>query len=457
MSATSTAEVAVIGGGVSGLATCYFLSQRGIQTTLIEKSGRLGGLIQTDRIGGCDLEAGPDSFVAAKTSVAALAHELGIAGSIIGSNDSARRIFFKKNGKLVPMPKGMSMMVPTEFRSALTSPLFSRATKLRFLRERVMAPQERSGDVSVQQFVSEHFGPAMVEELAEPLLSGVYGGDAAHLSAVSVLPTFVEYERKYGSLIQGVQAAGKTKREGSLFLSFAGGMQTLTDTLVSAIGSAVGIRFQNARRVVPTAAGWRVDLDETTIDASQVVLACPAFAAAQLVSEASSPLSAALEAIPYSSALLVMLVYDRETLGHPLDGFGILIPRNERRHLAAATWVSTKFPSRTPGNRAALRAFIVGEDAERLMHEPESVLVSIAREEFKTLMGIQAEPLLTTVHRWPQSMPQYIVGHQAVCATIDAALSELPGLHICGSAYSGVGIPDCIRLARQIASKINAN
>ena len=455
MSANSTAKVIVIGGGISGLAVCYFLSKRGIRPVLVEKSGRLGGLIQTDHIAGCDLEAGPDSFIAAKTSVAALAHELGISDQIIGSNDQARRIFIRKNGKLLPMPKGMSMMVPGELLPALRSPLFSTATKVRFFRERMLPPRERTGDVSIDEFIGGHFGRGMVDALAEPLLSGVYGGDAAKLSANSVLPSFIEYERQYGSLIQGVVASRKTAREGSLFQSFAGGMQTLTDALTAAIWDHTEVHYTAAQRVIRAPRGWQVELEDETLASENVVLACPAHVAAKLIDNESPALSANLEAIPYSSAVLVMLVYDRTIINHPLNGFGLLIPRSERRHIAAATWVSTKFPSRTPDDRAALRGFIVGDDAERLMLEPEAVLVNIVRDEFRTLMGINAEPLLASVHRWPKSMPQYVVGHQLICNTVAAIVSELPGLHICGNAYSGVGIPDCIRLARQLAADIN--
>lgn len=457
MSANSTSEVIVIGGGISGLSACYFLSERNIQPTLIEKQGRLGGLIQTDHVADCELEAGPDSFIATKTAVAALAHQLGISDQIIGSNDQARRIFLVKSGKLVPMPKGMSMMVPGDLFAALRSPLFTLATKLRFLRERTMGPRDRIGDVSISRFVADHFGPELVDTLAAPLLSGVYGGDAAQLSAPSVLPTFVEYERQYGSLIQGVQAAQKKRKtEGSLFLSFQGGMQTLTDSLIAAIAPSTDVQHATATRVFRSDRGrWRVELQGgEQLESQHVVLACPAHAAAQLVSDESAALSANLEAIPYSSAILVMLVYDRETLRHPLDGFGFLVPPTERRHLAAATWVSTKFPSRTPPSRAALRAFIVGDHALRLMHEPEPVLVNLVREEFQSLMRIEAEPLLATVNRWPNSMPQYVVGHSALVNSIDTLCAELPGLHICGNAYHGVGIPDCIRLARQTVNDI---
>ena len=236
----SLARVAIVGGGVSGLATAYYLARRGIDSTLIEKSNRLGGLIRTDLLEGCRLEAGPDSYLAAKPEVSELAVELGDLGQqIIPANEAARRVFIVRSGRLVALPRGMSMMVPGEQWPALTSELFSFETKLRFLREPFSPRRERPQDFSVGELVSEHFGRELLEYVADPLLAGVYGGDAAHLSAESVLPRFVEYERRYGSLIQGVRRDKIAVPQKGLFHSFRDGMQSLTDSLAQAVeGSA---------------------------------------------------------------------------------------------------------------------------------------------------------------------------------------------------------------------------
>lgn len=459
-------QVVIVGGGISGLSAAYFLLEAGFRPLLIEKSNRFGGLIRTDFIDGCELEAGPDSFIAAKPAVASLARKLGIEAEIIGSNDAGRRIFIVKNGKLEPMPPGMVFMVPGDLKAALKSRFFSPVAKLRFLREVLRRPKTRQADVSIREFILDHFGGESLDYLTEPLLSGVYGGDAAGLSAQSVLPRFVDYERKFGSLIRGVQQERAARKEPgtSLFLSFRGGMQTLTDALQRAIEPKVEIMNAEVDSLERTAGGWLLrtigdhgmakNSGAETIETAVVVLACPAHVNAHLLRAACPALSDQLASIPYSSALLVTLVYDRGEIGHPLDGFGFLVPRRERRGLAAATWVSTKFPSRTSPNRAALRAFIVGEDAQKLMHCPDDDLIGIVRREFARLMGISAEPLFSTIYRWPNSMPQYTVGHDDRKRLIAELAARQPGILLCGNAYDGVGIPDCIRLASEIPESI---
>ncbi|MDQ2775750.1 MAG: protoporphyrinogen oxidase [Acidobacteriota bacterium] len=460
MSETSTAnrqeKVVVVGGGISGLASAYFLSKNGFRPTLIEKTDRLGGLIQTQLMDGCELEAGPDSFIAAKPAVAELAAELGITDQIIGSNDERRRVFIQRRGKLVPFPAGMAMMVPGDLGAVLRSELFNTRTKAGFFREVLSLPRTRTADVSIQDFVRDHFSDEMLAYVTEPLLSGVYGGDSGRLSAASVLPRFLEYERKYGSLIRGVrrERTKPAQHKGSLFLSFHGGMQTLVDALVREISGRVEIRKGEAETVEKTATGWNVWAGEQSVSADHVVLACPAHVNSRLLKAAAPELAETLAEIPYRSAILVMLVYDRDELGHTLDGFGFLVPRCERKSVAAATWVSTKFPARTPKSRAALRAFIVGEEAARLMNTSDSELVAVAREEFQRVMGIGAAPLFSTVHRWPDSMPQYVVGHEKWNNTVVQQVSRYSGLHFCGNAYDGVGIPDCVRLARETAKRI---
>lgn len=458
MTSTNREQVVVIGGGVSGLSAAYYLLEAGLSPLLIEKSHRFGGLIKTDRIDGCELEAGPDSFIASKPAVSALARKLGIDGEIIGSNDVGRRIFIVKGGKLVAVPTGMVFMVPADLNAALKSKFFSTSTKLHFLREMLRRPRKRTDDISVREFVTDHFGAESLDYLTEPLLSGVYGGDAAGLSARSVLPRFLEYERKTGSLIRGVQQERASRKEatGSLFLSFRGGMQTLTDALERAVVGRARTMQAEVNSLEKSGVGWRLQTAETQIECQNVVLACPAHFNADLLRESCPVLSDQLASIPYSSALLITLVYDRQELGHPLDGFGFLVPRRERQAIAAATWVTTKFPSRAPANRAALRAFIVGADAIYLMHREDDELVDLVRQDYSRLMGVTAPPLFSTVYRWPLSMPQYTVGHEARRKAIAQLSASETGLYLCGNAYDGVGIPDCIRVASEIPERILA-
>ncbi|HEX3685392.1 MAG TPA: protoporphyrinogen oxidase [Bryobacteraceae bacterium] len=449
----SEPKIAIIGAGISGLATAYFLAQHGLRSVLIEKSNRVGGLVQTCHLDGCVLEAGADSYLAAKPSITELARELpGLDEQIIGSNDAARRVFIVRDSRLVPLPRGMVMMVPGDLPAALRSSLFSTKTKLRFLTEPLARPCTREKDVSVGEFIGGHFGPELVDYVAEPLLAGVYGGHSASLSAPSVLPRFVDYERAYGSLIRAVR---KERRQstGGLFRSFRDGMQTLTD----ALARQAQVHQAEAQRIESWNGRWRVHYGQEQMDVDDLVLACPAHAAAVLLESLSPSLACDLAAIPYSSAMLVSLVYQRSKVAHPLDGFGFLVPESERRTIAAATWVNTKFPSRIPPGLVALRAFIVADRAVELAGTPEPELIELVRSDFARTMGLQAAPQFSTVHAWPRSMPQYIVGHQERIGRITAGLREFPGLYLAGNAYDGIGLPDCVRLAKETAKRIHAS
>jgi protoporphyrinogen/coproporphyrinogen III oxidase len=452
-------QVLILGGGVSGLSAAYFLSKRGIESTIVEAEPRLGGLIRTDVVNGCQLEAGPDSYIAAKPQVSELAADIPeLRNEIIGTNDKDRRIFLVKDGALVAMPRGMVMMVPADMREALRSPLFPDGTKRRFLQERFQKPRERQNDVSIADLVRDHFDDVVLEYITEPLLTGVYGGDVGRLSAASVLPRFLDYERRYGSLVRGVrQERKKQQHSGSLFLSFRSGMQALTDGLARAAGPAMKVVRGEATHVKRQSAKWNVCIGGEWRQAEHLVVALPAHRAAGIFEADRPGLAGELAEIPYSSAITVALGFERKAIAHPLDGFGFLVPRPERRQVAACTWISTKFPMRTPEQYIALRAFIVDTDAKILMAESDPDIFTVVRRELARLMGIEVEPAFHTVHRWPSSMPQYVVGHGERLQRIRGHVGHLNNLFLVGNAYDGVGIPDCVRLARQVADTISAS
>ena len=448
-------NAAIVGGGISGLATAFYLKQHGIAATLIEKSPRLGGLIRTDNVQGCQLEAGPDSYIATKPAVTQLAAELGeLENEIIGSNDQQRRVYIVRQNRFIELPKGMVMMVPGDLNAAMKSPLFSRETKLRFITEIFFRPRKRISDISVEELVGSHFGEELLEYVTEPLLSGVYGGDAAKLSAESVLPRFVVYEGEYGSLIRAVRRERSSpKHSGSIFLSFRTGMQSLTDSIAAAIAGSVSVVHGEVSSLERTSAGWRIMCAGQTIEATHAVLAVPAYTAANLLSKSVPELAAELSQIPYSSAILVTLVYRKEDTAIP-PGFGFLVPRGERRTVAAATFIGTKWLGRIPEGFVALRAFIVDPEAPELLKRPDEVLIDLVRSDFKRLLNIGADPVFSTLNRWPNSMPQYVVGHKARQERIGTLLSQVPGLYLTGNAYDGVGVPDCVRLAALTAQTI---
>lgn len=440
-------ETVIIGAGISGLAAAYYLNQRGVRPVLIEKQSRLGGLIETRHLAGCTLEAGPESFLATKPWAVDLVRELGLGDQLIGSNDRARRTFIRKGGRLVPMPEGLVLFVPADPEKLAHSDLLSAAARDRIRAEQERQPAGELPERSVAEFVIDHFGEEVLDYLAEPLLAGVYGGDPWQLSASAVLPQFVELETKHGSVLRGL--AERPKPAGapaSVFQSLKGGLGQLTDTLAARIDA----RVVHAERCAVRAAagGFEVHAGNETIRAARLLVAIPAWAAAELLEGLDPGLAHELAAIPYTPSLTLAFVYDKQAFDGPLDGFGFLVPKVERRRVMASTWIGTKWAHRVPDDKVAVRVFF---NDEAILAEPDDAVIAIAREELRELMGVQAEPAAATLGRWPASMPQYTLGHSARVARIFARAAEHPGLTILSNAYHGVGIPDSIRLARDAA------
>ena len=455
-------NVVIVGGGISGLSAAYYLAKHGVASTLIEREGRLGGVISTECIEGCVLEAGPDSFLAQKPWALHLIRELGLGEDVIGSNDHLRVTYVLKRGRLVPLPDGLMLMIPTRILPLVRTSLLGFETKVRMGLEWFRRPRDGwQPDRSVAEFVASHYGWEAVDYLAEPLLAGVYGGDPQSLSVASVLPRFVELEHKYGSLTKGVlrerRKAAKQAQGQPLFQTLKGGLGQLVDALVAQTRPAPEVVHAAAEAVERSAEGtsWRVRVGGEWLAADHVVLACQAYQAGALLGSVDGDLAALLDAIPYSNSITISLGYDKAGFRHPLNGFGFLVPKSERQLLVACTWVGTKFSHRVPADKAVLRCFVGGEDPGLLALSDEE-LVTHVRAELLTVMGVSATPVFTHVARWPRSMAQYTVGHADRVARIESRLKELPGLHLAGNAYHGIGIPDCVRMGKQAAEAIAA-
>jgi protoporphyrinogen/coproporphyrinogen III oxidase len=458
-------RIAIVGGGISGLSAAFTIEEQrragaDIEYVLYESSSRLGGVLRTEHIDGCVVEAGPDSFVTEKPWAADLARALGIGEQLIGSNDADRKTYILTRGRLVEMPDGLMFMVPTKILPTGLSPLFSWKTKLRMTQELFHPPRAVDRDESVAAFVERHYGAEMVERLADPLLSGVYGGDAANLSVRAVLPRFAEMERTHGSLGRAMLAArakmksGPTKPTPPLFTSLKNGMQHLAETVVARLTPSALHTNVTVQAIQPEPGGWLVSagLDSDQFDG--VIVALPARAAAQVLRLASAELSAELASVEYSSSITVGLGYDRDARKSLPPGFGFLVPRSEGKRLLAATFVHNKFPHRAPADRALLRCFFAGSNAEAVWPLSDDQIVGIVRNELQQIVGLRAEPLFARVYKWKSAMAQYGVGHLERLDRIERLRQQLPGLALAGNAYRGIGVPDCVRSGSTAAEQV---
>ncbi len=463
-------RIAIIGGGISGLSAAVTLEEarRGgasLEYQLFESSSRLGGVLVTERVDDCRVEAGPDSFLTEKSWGLDFCRALGLGGELIGSNDSDRKTYILVNGRLQVIPDGLQFMVPTRVLPILTSGLFSMGAKLRMAREWFYRANSRpaSRDETVAEMVDRHFGSEMVERLADPLLAGVYGGSAAELSAAAVLPRFVEMEKRHGSLSRAMLAARKRRpRQAAtaatprpLFTSLRDGMQQLADTIVARLAPDAARLNNPLRAVLRESDGWRIiarDSASEVFDA--VIVATPAYAAGALLSDTHASLADELKAIPYSSSMTVTLGYSKNDLAELPPGFGFLVPRRENRRMLACTFVHVKFPHRAPPGRGIIRCFLGGSRDEAVLQLTDNQVLDTVRRELQEIVGLKAEPRFSRVYRWPRAMAQYSPGHPARVQRISQFCQQLPGLELAGNAYRGIGVPDCIASGIAAASSI---
>lgn len=459
-------RIAIVGGGISGLAAAFALEEHRrdagatIEYTLYESSPRLGGVLRTECVEGCIVEAGPDSFITEKPWATGLCRAIGLGDQLIGSNDTDRKTYMLVRGRLVEMPDGLMFMVPTKILPAVLSPLFSWKTKLRMAKELFHPPHGSDADESVASLMGRHYGQELVERLADPLLSGIYGGEAASLSVRAVLPRFAEMERTHGSLSRALLASKRNAAQSAkypaapLFTSLKKGMLQLVEAVTCHLTPSALRTNAPVQSIQPEAGGWRVSSGVASEQFEGVILAVPAHAAAQLLSFSSPELSAELAGIRYSSSITVGLGYGREVRQSLPPGFGFLVPRSEGKHLLAATFVHNKFPHRAPQDRALLRCFFAGANAESVWTLTDDQIVGIVRNELQQILGLRAEPVFARVYRWKSAMAQYSVGHLDRLEHIERLRHQLPRLALAGNGYRGIGVPDCIRSGQDALNQI---
>jgi oxygen-dependent protoporphyrinogen oxidase len=460
-------KLTIIGGGIAGLSAAYYASitNHYSQITILEADSRWGGKIATDRVpydgGHFIIEGGPDTFLATKPHGVALCKELGLSQRLHGTNPHKKNTYVLHKGRLLPLPDGLAMMIPSDVPSILRSRLLSWRGKARMGLDFILPAKNVNGDESLGAFISRRLGREAYENLIEPLMSGIYAGDGDQLSLASTFPYLRDLELKYGSLARGAltmrkQTNGKVQGSRSAFLTPTTGLAEIVEALVARL-RAHGVDMRLNTRVTSVTRNqergtWNLKLDTDSLDTDSLILATPAFVSAQLTASFDPELASALQSIPYASTATVSLAYRQSDLPRPLDGYGYVIPRREGRKALACTWTSTKFPHRAPEGYALIRVFI-GRAGQEIPWE-EQELLAIAQEELKLTLGITAPPLVQRVFTWENAMPQYNLGHPDILKRIDAALEKYPTLALAGNGYRGIGIPDCIRSGEEATKRV---
>jgi len=494
-------HLVIVGGGITGLAAAHrFLelcrqSRRQVQLTLLEASPRLGGIVQTKQRDGFLLERGPDSFISEKPEALELSRRLGLESHVIETNANYRRSFIVRHGRLHPVPSGFHLLAPAQLWPFVTSRVFSWTGKARMAMDLLLPRRALNGntganpDETLASFVRRRLGHEALERMAQPMVGGIYTADPEKLSLQATMPRFLEMERKHRSLIRALRkerqkVAGlpapshQTTTEGtsgarySLFLSFDRGMQVLTDKLADRIlnfnapgdedcsSSQVSLRVNTVVESLglersDRPAKWLIKTKRNeTIAADAVCLALPAHISARLLTSVDEEIASELSGITSASSATINLAYKRSDIPHPLDGFGFVVPFIEKRALMACTFSNVKFAGRAPDGFVLLRGFAGGALQPELLDLDDAPLLSRLQTDLRELLGVTTPPLFSEVSRWHNSMPQYHLGHLERVNRIEKRMASLPSLALAGNAYSGIGIPDCIRSGEQAADDL---
>ncbi|MCQ6560820.1 protoporphyrinogen oxidase [Paenibacillus mendelii] len=477
-------RIVVIGGGISGLSSAFYLLQeaeargRKLAITIVDPGGRIGGKISTLHRDGFVIERGPDSFMARQKPIIDLAHDLGIAQELVGTNPAAKKTYIVHRGKLLPMPSGLVLSIPTEIGPFMKTGILSWRGKLRAMMDLVLPAQKLPEDESLSSFLSRRIGTEAMERITEPLLACIYAGDLRGLSVQATFPQFREAERKFGSLIRGlregrsmttVTAGDKDLLPFSAatdFLTFKGGLGTMVDALDRALAGVqrrLGTKVERIETAEEaSAAGRGVEQADSgfpyklalsngeTIGADGIVLTTPAYDAADLLETHVD--TKPLRSVPYVSVANIAMAFDKKSLGVECNGSGFVSPRAEGTTITACTWTSAQWLHSSPEDKVLLQCYIgrTGDDA--IVDLPDGQLTAEVKRDIRELMQITDEPIFTEITRLHRSMPQYPVGHIGHMKAFRAELEEkLPGIWVTGTAFDGVGLPACIRQSQEAA------
>lgn len=471
-SGSDTKHVVIIGGGISGLSAAWYLQKQAqqknlaVRCTVLESSARWGGKILTEHLAAMGdspfvVEAGPDSFLTQKPWALQLARELGLGERLLGTNDQQRHTYVLQNGKPVKLPDGVLLIVPTKFLPFALTPLISPLAKLRMGLDFFIPAKCDDADETLADFVRRRLGSEALDKIAEPLMSGIYNAEADKQSILATFPRFRQLEREHGSLIRGMLASRRnmppqsTSAKTSAFMSLQGGTQELVEALTTQLDADLRLNAKVTRLDRTVDGGYRIRTDSgDSLEVDAVLLTTPAYIAADLLRSLTPAAAEKLATIRYVSTGTMSLAFRVEDIKKPLHGFGLVVPKSEQRPINAITISSTKFNYRAPENYMLLRVFFGGSRSPETMTYDDAQLLDVVRRELRQTLGIEAEPLFHRIYRWHRANPQYDVNHLQLIDHIEAKLPG--GVFMTGSAFRGVGLPDCVYQSQQTAAKIIA-
>jgi oxygen-dependent protoporphyrinogen oxidase len=459
-------KIAIVGGGISGLSAAWQANQDGSQFTLFEAGPKLGGILQTEYLSdGVVLEAGAESCLRSKPELLDLCQELGLEDEVVATLPHNAGAYVLRGGELHSIPQGVRLMAPSSWWPFLRSDLISWTGKFRAALDLVLPVRERTPEISEEslaQFVSRRLGVEVYHYLAQPLVAGIYGADPQKLSLEATMPLFQRLEQEHGSVIKGLRALG-TEQEAhgaryNLFFSLKRGFGSVVEALESKLpkGSLRTGAVVDSISPVEGENGWDVTVrGESTERFDGLVLALPAPRTADLVASFLPETARSLRGITYRGAVTVNLAFDRETyLDFVPQAYGFVVPSQEKRPILACTFSSRKWPERGSEKYGVLRTYFGGPDMEWAVNATDEDLVDISLNELGDILGIDEEPLQSSVHRWPLGLPEYGLGHRQRVQEIRGALQTFPTLSMAGNFLDGVGLPDCVRLGRKAASQV---
>lgn len=459
-------KVVVVGGGITGMTAAYFLQKEAkeknlaLQVTLIEASDRLGGVIETVEKDGFILEKGPDSIVVSKKSGMKLIEEVGLKDQVVAN--TAGRSYIHVRGKLHTMPEGSYMGIPTRVMPFVYSTMFSPLGKLRAAGDFILPKADPQNDQSLGRFFRRRLGDEIVENLIEPLLSGIYSGDIDDLSLMALFPNFYEMEQKYRSLVIGLKrtipkpkkTVKKQPSRKGMFISLKTGLETLVKELEKRLEKGSVLKGSGVVEIKPVLTGYELKLANGEVEKADSIVVATDHLHAQKMLENYSFMDV-FKQMPANSVANVSMAFPKSAVQQDIDGTGFIVSRNSDFRITACTWTHKKWPTSTPEGKVLLRSYVGKPDDQEVVHLSDDEIVNIVMKDLNQIMDIKEKPEFFVVSRWNKMMPQYNVGHLEMMETVKNSLTEeLPGVFLAGGSFEGVGIPGCIDQGENAVKKV---